>query len=80
MSSNDPIQELNREVREKNMEGLWDEAWEASANILTKDPKTLVLPCLWKWDDIYKNIQKAGDLVGLEGKVERRTLRLLNPG
>ncbi len=80
MSSSDLIQELNREVREKNMEGLWDEAWEASASVLTKDPKTMVLPHLWKWDDIYRYIQRAGDLVGLEGKVERRTLRLLNPG
>nr|NIO10033.1 cupin domain-containing protein [Deltaproteobacteria bacterium] len=80
MSSSDPIQALNQDVKAKNMEGLWDEEWEASASVLTKDPKTLVQPCLWKWDDIYESIRKAGELVGLEGKVERRTLRLLNPG
>jgi len=81
MSDRNLIQELDRELEAKNFQGLWNEAlWKSDAKLMTKDPKTAVLPYLWKWNDIEHYLRQAGELVGLDGKVERRTLRLLNPG
>jgi len=78
---NKSIQQFDQELQEKNLQGLWNEAlWNSDAKLMTKDPKTMVLPCLWKWEDIHGYLTQAGDLVGLGGKVERRTIRLLNPG
>lgn len=81
MRANNLVSELNEELDKKNMEGLWNEAlWDSDAKIMTKDPQTAVLPYLWKGDDIIGHLETAGELIGLEGKVERRTLRLINPG
>ena len=78
---NKSIQQFDQELEEKNLQGLWNEAlWKSDAKLMTKDPKTMVLPCVWKGEDIYGYLTQAGDLVGLGGKVERRTIRLLNPG
>jgi gentisate 1,2-dioxygenase len=75
------VQQFDRELDEKNLQGLWNEGlWNSDAKLFTKDPKTMVLPCLWKWKDIDQALDQAGELVGLGGKVERRTLRLQNPG
>jgi gentisate 1,2-dioxygenase len=73
------IEQLDQELVEKNLQGLWNEAlWKSDARLMTKDPKTMVQPCVW--GDIESSLLEAGDLVGLGGKVERRTLRLMNPG
>lgn len=45
----------------------------------SKDPHTTVLPHVWKWQDLYDAIQTAGNMHGLDGKAERRVLRLINP-
>ncbi|HEY6197954.1 MAG TPA: cupin domain-containing protein [Candidatus Binatia bacterium] len=75
------IQQLDQELEQKNLQGLWnEELWNSDARLFTKDPKTMVQPCVWKWADIESSLREAGDLVGLGGKVERRTLRLQNPG
>src|SRR5258706_15046966 len=75
------IQQFDRELEEKNLQGLWNEAlWNSDAKLMTRDPKTMVQPCVWKWTDIEESLLQAGELVGLGGKVERRTLRLQNPG
>ncbi len=71
------LEDLDRELREKNLAGFW------SGNITgfeeRMQPKSAVVPYLWKWSDIYDGLMKARELVSLE-KSERRTLRLLNPG
>jgi gentisate 1,2-dioxygenase len=78
---NKSIQQFDQELQEKNLQGLWNEAlWKSDAKLMTKDPQTMVLPWVWRWEDIYGYLTQAGDLVGLGGKVERRTIRLLNPG
>jgi gentisate 1,2-dioxygenase len=75
------IQQLDQELEKKNLQGLWnEELWNSDARLFTKDPKTMVQPCVWKWVDIESSLREAGELVGLGGKVERRTLRLQNPG
>jgi gentisate 1,2-dioxygenase len=38
-----------------------------------------VQPYLWKWEDLYDAIQTVGNMHGLDGKAERRVLRLINP-
>jgi gentisate 1,2-dioxygenase len=45
----------------------------------SKDPHTTVLPHVWKWQDLYDAIQTVANMHGLDGKAERRVLRLINP-
>jgi gentisate 1,2-dioxygenase len=42
-------------------------------------PVTSVQPCLWKWQDIYDSLVRAGEVISLENS-ERRVVRLVNPG
>ncbi len=45
----------------------------------SKDPHTTVLPHVWKWPELYDAIQTVANMHGLDGKAERRVLRLINP-
>ncbi|HEX9880460.1 MAG TPA: cupin domain-containing protein, partial [Candidatus Binatia bacterium] len=38
-----------------------------------------VLPHIWKWDDVYGMLKRAGEVMNLDD-AGRRTLRLINPG
>jgi gentisate 1,2-dioxygenase len=71
------LEDLDRELAAKNLGGFW------SGNITgfeeNIDPKSTVLPYLWKWSDIYDGLMKALDVVSLEMS-ERRTVDLVNPG
>lgn len=71
------VEDLDRELAAKNLAGFW------SGNITGFDeniePKSRVLPYLWKWSDIYDGLMKAREVVSLEMS-ERRTVRLVNPG
>jgi len=71
------LEDLDRELQEKQLAGFW------SGNITGFDqeiePKSSVVPYLWKWSDIYEGLTKARELVSLD-RSERRTLRLINPG
>jgi gentisate 1,2-dioxygenase len=71
------IQELNDLLRPRWVSGLWnvDHAERPS------DPKTRVKPHLWKWHDVYDSLLQARDRISVaSGSVERRVLRLVNPG
>lgn len=71
------IQELNDILRPRWVSGLWnlDHAERPS------DPKTKVRPHLWKWHDIYDSLLQARDRIAVaRGSVERRVIRLVNPG
>lgn len=71
------IQELNDLLRPRWVSGLWnvDQAERPS------DPKTRCKPHLWKWDDIYDSLLQARDRISVaSGSVERRVIRLVNPG
>jgi len=71
------IQELNDLLRPRWVSGLWnvDHAERPS------DPKTRVEPHLWKWHDIYESLVQAKDKISVtSGSVERRVIRLVNPG
>jgi gentisate 1,2-dioxygenase len=71
------IQELNDLLRPRWVSGLWnvDHAERPS------DPKTRVKAHLWKWHDIYDSLIQAKDKISVaSGGVERRVIRLVNPG
>jgi len=71
------IQELNDVLRPRWLSGLWnvDHAERPS------DPKTRVKPHLWKWHDIYDSLIQAKEKISVaSGSVERRVIRLVNPG
>jgi len=71
------IQELNELLKPRWVSGLWnlDHAERPS------DPKTRVKPHLWKWHDIYDSLVQAKEKISVtRGNVERRVIRLVNPG
>ena len=79
MSEEELLQELDERLRQLSVEGLWSQASDADMATYSKDPHTTVLPHLWKWQDLYSAIQTVGNMHGLDGKAERRVLRLINP-
>jgi gentisate 1,2-dioxygenase len=79
MSEAEQLQELDEKLRQLSVEGLWSQASEADMATYSKDPHTTVLPHVWKWQDLYDAIQTVGNMHGLDGKAERRVLRLINP-
>lgn len=71
------IQELNDLLRPRWVSGLWnlDHADRPS------DPKTRVKAHLWKWHDVYDSLVQAKEKISVgRGSVERRVIRLVNPG
>jgi gentisate 1,2-dioxygenase len=71
------IQELNDLLRPRWVSGLWNVDHAARPG----DPKTRVKPHLWKWHDIYDSLVQAKEKISVaRGTVERRVIRLVNPG
>src|SRR5215470_10235874 len=71
------IEELNNLLRGRWVSGLWnlDHAERQS------DPKTRVKPHLWKWQEVYDSLLQAREKISVaRGSVERRVIRLVNPG
>jgi len=71
------IEELNATLRKRWISGLWNlDHAERPA-----DPKTRVKPHLWKWHDVYDSLLQAKEKITIaSGSVERRVIRLVNPG
>jgi len=71
------VEELDRELAKKWLSGIW----RLPRGERPKDPKTTVQPYLWKWTDIYEGLLQAREKIGIQqGNVERRVIRLVNPG
>lgn len=66
--------EFSEELRAKNLKGYW-EVYQGEDY---REPHSSFEPHLWKWEDIYPAILKAGELVDFEASV-RRVLMLRNP-
>ena len=79
MSEAEELKALDEKLHKLSVEGLWAQASAADLATYNKDPHTSVLPHLWKWDDLYGAIKTVGEMHGLDGKAERRVLRLINP-
>lgn len=76
-SSVKTLEALDRSLSEKWISGIWNIDRAARP----RDPRTAVQPHLWKWSDVYDGLVQARDQIQIEGSgVERRTLRLVNPG
>jgi gentisate 1,2-dioxygenase len=76
-SESQPIAELDQRLAQKWLSGIW----RLNREERPKDPKTAVQPHLWKWADVYDSLMLARDRIGItQGNVERRTIRLVNPG
>jgi gentisate 1,2-dioxygenase len=74
------VEEFDDELKKMNMEGHWIPVTaEEDMMGYKKDPYTSVEPYVWKWDVIHKHLMRAGEIHGLEGFADRRTLRLTNP-
>ena len=71
----DSIALLDHDMAGKNLSGYWRLGMEGLPN----HPLTTVQPCLWKWQDVYDSLIRAGDVISLENS-ERRVVRLVNPG
>src|SRR5207245_6641424 len=77
MNVSKEIEELNNFLRGRWVSGLWnlDHAERQS------DPKTRVQPHLWKWQEVYDSLLQAREKISVaSGNVERRVVRLVNPG
>lgn len=79
MTDQELIASLDHKMKGLSLDGLWSEASEADKATYSKDPHTSVRPHIWKWKDLHETIQTVGELHGLDGKAERRVLRLVNP-
>jgi gentisate 1,2-dioxygenase len=79
MSEEELLRELDEKLRGLSVEGLWSPASDADMATYSKDPNTSVLPHVWKWPALYEAIQTVANMHGLDGKAERRVLRLINP-
>ena len=74
------LDQFDEELAEQSLEGHWmGGSSEEDKVAYEKDPHTAVVPHLWKWEVIYRHLKRAGEVHGLEGMADRRTLRLINP-
>jgi gentisate 1,2-dioxygenase len=79
MSEAELLRELDQKLRRLSVDGLWSQASEADMATYSRDPHTTVLLHVWKWPALYEAIETVANMHGLEGKAERRVLRLINP-
>jgi gentisate 1,2-dioxygenase len=79
MSEEELLHELDQKLRRLSVDGLWSQASDADMATYSKDPHTSVLPHVWKWSELYEAIETVANIHGLDGKAERRVLRLINP-
>src|SRR5207244_10558542 len=70
----DSLELLDREMAGKHLLGFW--RWD---EVVLPHPKTSVQAHLWRWDDVYPCLVRAGELVDME-RSERRVALLTNPG
>src|SRR5918992_515687 len=70
------LSEFYREAEARYLVPLW----KVTAKLLPAEPRTRVLPYLWKWADLSRLAYSSADLVPIERGGERRVLGLVNPG
>jgi gentisate 1,2-dioxygenase len=71
------IQDLNNLLRMRWISGLWN----LDHSERQSDPKTRVKAHLWKWHEVYDSLLQAQEKISVSrGSVERRVIRLVNPG
>jgi gentisate 1,2-dioxygenase len=62
------------------LRGLWlKPLWLVLSDAFTDEPRTQIVPHIWKWSDVRPRILEAGRKISAE-EAERRVLMYLNPG
>ncbi|MBI4609248.1 MAG: cupin domain-containing protein [Candidatus Rokubacteria bacterium] len=74
--SAEELREFYAELGRRHLAALWT----VTADLLPREPKTKVLPWLWRWKEMSALALRAGELVPIERGGERRVLALVNPG
>ena len=69
-STADALQVFYMDLERKHLAPLWT----ATADLLPREPKTKVLPFLWRWSDLWALAQRSGELIPIERGGERRVL------
>ncbi|OGQ78721.1 MAG: hypothetical protein A3F90_06130 [Deltaproteobacteria bacterium RIFCSPLOWO2_12_FULL_60_19] len=64
----DKMEQLNRELEEKNLVGYWNIVRGRGDDY---EPKSSFEPCMWKWKDVSAAIDRAGETLGLEDSFRR---------
>jgi gentisate 1,2-dioxygenase len=64
----DKMEELNRELAEKNLIGYWTIVRGRGDNY---EPHSSFGPAMWKWKDVSPALEKAGETLGLEDSFRR---------
>jgi gentisate 1,2-dioxygenase len=77
MHFSEQIEQLNELLRGRWLSGIWNiDPADRQA-----DPNTRVKAHLWHWQEIYDSLLQARDKISVAGgSVERRVIRLVNPG
>lgn len=76
MDREDDLKEFYQAVDQKHLIPLW----QVTRRLLPSEPKTKVLPYLWRWPELRRLANRAAELVPIERGGERRVLGLVNPG
>lgn len=74
--TSEELQEFYAELGQRHLAALWT----VTADLLPREPKTKVLPWLWRWKELSTLALRAAELVSIERGGERRVLALVNPG
>lgn len=70
----DALQEFVGAVEQAHLDAPW------TGQVMSHEPKSRVQPFRWRWSEIEPLLMRAGELVTPDRGVERRILRLANPG
>jgi gentisate 1,2-dioxygenase len=73
---NKDVEAFDLELENRHIEGLW----KLYATPPSNEPPAALKPHVWKWSQIQQDLERAGEIVDLGPKEERRVLRLVNPG
>jgi 1-hydroxy-2-naphthoate dioxygenase len=68
------LEQFDEELKKVHIAGFWRQG------ALPAEPLVHFKPCIWKWEQVRPLLDRALEVVPLEGNEARRTLRLLGPG
>lgn len=75
MIENDTLDHLHEDMRAANMAPTW----KYISEFVSKEPNVTYRPWLWRWDDVFPLLMRAGDLITPERGAERRSMEHHNP-
>ncbi|MGY4691494.1 cupin domain-containing protein [Salibacterium sp. K-3] len=70
------VKDFNKKIEKKSLGPLWN----AIPELVSKEPKPLAVPYLWKWETLRNYLMEATEIFTPERGGERRAIYLQNPG